>query len=125
MFSPRKKSTRSARAATPLDRKQEALREKEEQLKQAAEQLQKLISEAPRLREEQTRRRRAHLASDTRLSKGALVDIRYNTTTTVNSALGSRRLRSEKRDGKFLFIVLSLILLVASIWVFRLVAAYL
>ena len=125
MFSPRKNSSRSARSATPLDRKQEALREKEEQLKQATEQLQRLISEAPRLREEQTRRRRAHLASDTRLTKGALVDIRYNTTTTADSSLGKRRLRSEKRDGKVLFIVLCVVFMILATWVFRLVATHL
>ena len=101
------------------------MREKEEQLKQAAEQLQKLISEAPRLREEQTRRRRAHLASDTRLSKGALVDIRYNASTTADSTLGNRRLRSEKRDGKFLFIFLCVILLALVIWISQMVMAHL
>ncbi len=125
MFNPRKNSSRSARSATPLDRKQEALREKEEQLKQAAEQLQKLISEAPRLREEQTRRRRAQLASDTRLSKTALVDIRYNASATANPSFGQRRLRSEKRDGKFLFIFLCIVFLVLIAWVSRLVMAHL
>ena len=123
MFSPRKKSSKSARSVTPLDRKQEALREKEEQLKQATEQLQKLISEAPRLREEQTRRRRAQLASDTRLSKTALVDIRYNASASANPSLGKRPLRSERRVGKFLFLFLCVVLLSLVIWLSKMAMA--
>ncbi len=125
MFNPRKKSPPSA---TPLDRKQEALRQKEEQLKQAAEQLQKLIAEAPRLREERTRRRRQRLASDTRLSKTALVDIRYRANTadaSADPAFGQRRLRSEKRDGKFLFLFLCVVFLALVLWISKLVMAHL
>lgn len=127
MFSPRRssKTSKSAKSATPLDRKQQALHEKEEQLRQATEQLRRLIDDAPRRREEQTRRRREQLASDTRLSRTALVDKRYDVFATANPSFGKRRLRSEKRDGKFLFLVLCFVLAGVLIWVTKLVMTHL
>ena len=114
------------RNATPLDRKQQALREKEEQLRAATEQLQQLIEDAPRRREEQARRRREELAGDTRLSsRTALIDKRYNVSTTADSSLGKRRLRSEKRDGKLFFIFLCVVLGGLIVWIYQLVLSQL
>ena len=127
--SPVAKVKKADKHATPLDRKQQALREKEEQLKEATEQLKQLIEEAPRRREEQARRRREQLASDTRLpSRTALVDKRYtyNASTVAESPLlGTRRLRSEKRDGKLFFVFLCVVFCGLAIWLWQLVSGYL
>lgn len=124
MFNPRRKSRNTSDSnATPLDKKQEALREKEEKLKQAADQLKRLIEDAPRMREEQTRRRREQLAGDTRLSRNALTDKRYDVFAAENPAFGTRQLRSEKRQGKYLFLVLLLVVGGLMIWVAKLLMA--
>ena len=111
--------------ADPLDRKQEALRQKEEQLRQTTEKLQRLIEEAPRLRAERARQLREQLASDPRLSAShtALVDKRYNlTTTTAPTAYRPRRLRSEKRDGKVFFVFLCVVFSLLMFWIWQLIS---
>ena len=119
---PGRKGTRSAKHATPLDRKQEALREAEEKLRKQKEQLEHLLTEAPKLREEQDRRRREQFATEPRLSRTALVDKHvYNSTVTANPAFGRRRLRSEKRDGLYLFLFLIAVLASVVFWICRLV----
>ncbi|MCX6967052.1 MAG: hypothetical protein NTZ46_04615 [Verrucomicrobia bacterium] len=116
---PRKKS---AKNATPLDRKQAALRDTEEKLRKQKEHLEQLIHEAPRLREEQTRRRREQFATEPRLSRTALVDKHvYHAATVANPAFGQRRLRSEKRDGLYLFLFLIAVLVSVVFWICRLV----
>lgn len=109
------------RGETALDRKQAALSETEKQLQLKTEQLKQLIDDAPRLREEQTRRRREQLAADTRLtSRRSLADPRHtlSATITMNPSFGTRRLRSERRDGKLMFVFLCFVLTVIfySIW---------
>ena len=108
--------------ATPLDRRHEALRETEAKLRKQKEELERLIHEAPRLREEQTRRRREQFATEPRLSRTALVDKHvYNVATVANPAFGRRRLRSEKRDGLYLFLFLVAVLASVVFWICRLV----
>jgi len=116
------KPFKGSKNGTPLDRKHQALRETEEKLRKHQEQLERLIHEAPRLREEQTRRRREELASDTRLSRTGLVDKHvYHVSTMANPAFGQRRLRSEKRDGLYLFLFLIAVLASIVFWICRLV----
>lgn len=125
MFSLRhsSKTTRSSnksKSGTPLDLKQAALKEREALLRKQAADLNRLIEEAPRLREEQTRRRREQLASDTRLSRTAVIDKRpYRATITADREFGYRRLRSEKRDGKWLFIFLCVVLAAILVWFYQ------
>ena len=116
-----------AKAATPLDHRQQALREKEEQLRAATEQLKQLIEDAPRRREEQMRRRREQLAGDTRLSgtRTALGDKRYDANVITNPSLGKRPLRREKRDGKLFFIFLCVVFAGLLVWIYQLISAYL
>lgn len=116
MFNARQK-TRKGNALTPLDRKQAALREKEDKLRQAADQLQRLIEEAPRKREEQIRRRREQLAADTR---SRFPDRRYDVFVAENPAFGTRPLRSEKQQGKLLFLVLLGVVVFLAFWVVKL-----
>jgi len=114
---PPKTKAKLDKLSTPLDRKQQALREKEEQLREATEQLKKLIEEAPRRKEEQARRRREQIASDTRLpTRPAILDKRFDVSVTMDSTLGSRPLRSEKRDGKLYFIFLCVVFIGLLIW---------
>jgi len=112
------KSGKSGKYATPLDRKQQALRESEEQLRKKKAQLEQLIQDAPKLREEQTRRRREQFASEPRLSRTALVDKHaYHVSAMANPAFGRRRLRSEKRDGLYLFLFLIAVLGSVVFWI--------
>lgn len=112
----------SAKSATPLDRRQQALRDKEEQIRRQQEELERLIHEAPKMREEKTRRRREALAADPRLSRTALIDKRrYDVAITADRPLGSRRLRSEKRDGQFLFLFLCMVLASLVFWIAKLI----
>ncbi|MEI6351455.1 MAG: hypothetical protein WCP06_10155 [Verrucomicrobiota bacterium] len=112
-----KRSRPAKAAATSLDLRQQSLREKEEQLLKKEAELKRLIDDAPRLKEEQTRRRREQLAADPRLSRTTLVDKRrYHASVTADGAVGGRRLRSEKRDGKWMFIFLCALLTVIVFW---------
>lgn len=116
------KSRKSIRSGTPLDRKQQALRETEEKLRKHKEELERLIHEAPRLREEQARRRRDEFAHDPRLSRTPVMDRHaYHVSTLANPAFGQRRLRSEKRDGLWLFLFLIVVLASVVFWICRLV----
>lgn len=109
------------KSATPLDRKQQALRETEEQLRKQKEQLERMLHEAPRLREEQNRRRREEFATEPRLSRTTLVDKHVYNSTVARPGFGSRRLRSEKRDGLYLFLFLIAVLASVVYWICHLV----
>lgn len=120
--SDRQGKSRGGKNTSPLDLKHQALRETEAKLRKHQEELERLIHEAPRLREEQTRRRREELAGDTRLSRTTLVDKHaYHVSTMANPAFGQRRLRSEKRDGLYLFLFLIAVLTSIVVWICRLV----
>jgi len=115
------KAKKSAKGGTPLDRKQQALHETEAQLRKKKEQLEQLIQDAPKLREEQTRRRREQFASDPHLSRTTLMDKHaHHVSTMANPGFGRRRLRSEKRDGVWLFLFLIIVLACIVYWIFRL-----
>ena len=118
----RGQTARGGKHATPLDRKQAALRETEEKLRKEKENLERIIHEAPRLREERSRLRREQFASEPRLSRTALVDKHvYHAATVANPSFGRRRLRSEKRDGLYLFLFLIAVLVTVVFWICRLV----
>ena len=113
---------KSAQHATSLDLKHEVLREAEEKLRKHKEQLERLIHEAPKLREEQTRRRREAFATEPRLSRTTLVDKHvYHASAISNPAFGRRRLRSEKRDGLYLFLFLIAVLASVVFWICHLI----
>jgi len=115
------KSRKSTRSGTPLDRKQQALRETEEKLRKHKAELERLIHEAPRLREETARRRRDEFAHDPRLSRTPMMDRHaYHVSSMANPAFGQRRLRSEKRDGLWLFLFLIAVLASVAFWICRL-----
>lgn len=120
MFGKPGKSRISAQSKTALDVKQQALREKEEKLRLHQLQLERLIHEAPKMKEEQARRIREQRAHDPRLSNTVIMDKHaYHVSTMAN--LGRRPLRSEKREGLFLFLFLIAVLASIVFWIFRLV----
>ncbi|HWL53053.1 MAG TPA: hypothetical protein VNQ90_11500 [Chthoniobacteraceae bacterium] len=126
MFTPRSNhSSKPSKASSSLDRKQQALREKELQLQKKKEQLNQLINEAPQRREEYAERRRRRLASDSSLAPKPLGDKRYEATIAGEMPMGRRMLRTEKRDGKLVFLVLCAVLVMVLIWVTRLVMSHL
>jgi len=116
------KSYKSSKSATLLDRKQKALQESEDRLRKQKTQLENLIEEVPKLKEEQARRRRVQFASDPRLSRTTIVDKHaYHVSAMANPAFGRRRLRSEKRDGLYLFLFLIAVLSSVVFWICHLV----
>lgn len=119
---PGKSKKTSPRSGTALDRRQQALREKEESIRLHQQKLERLILEAPRIKEAQDRRMREERAQDPRLSHTVLVDKHaYHVSTMANPGFGSRPLRSEKRDGLYLFLFLVAVLASIVFWIFRLV----
>ena len=110
---------RPSKAGTPLNQKQEELALRESQLRGEMEKLERMIAEAPRVAEEIEKRQREELLM--RASEGgsrldvsmALHDERHGDPTP-----GKRRgsLRKERREGRILFLVLIITLLIAAIW---------
>jgi septal ring factor EnvC (AmiA/AmiB activator) len=110
---------RSPRSTTALDQTKQELARQESELRDQMEKLQRMIADAPRVAEEVEKRQREELLM--RASQGgsrldasmALVDKRYG-----ESGPGRRRgsLRKERREGRILFLVLIITLLVAAIW---------
>jgi hypothetical protein len=111
---------RLSKSATTLDQTKEDLARRESALREKMDRLERMIAEAPRVAEEITRQQREELL--TRASEGrsrldvavALQDKRYG-----DDGGGERRrgaLRKERREGRIVFIVLIIALVVAVIW---------
>jgi hypothetical protein len=106
------------RFGSPIDRKAHALRETEEKLRRDKERLERLLKEAPRLKEEREKRRREEFANDPRFTRTSVMDQHvYRISATANPGFGQRRLRSEKRDGLWLFLVLVGMLASVVFWI--------
>lgn len=110
---------------TPLDAKQKALLETEAQLRSRTEELERLIESAPKRREELERKRREEVlvGNQTLFSGAALRDRRYDVAVADTPPVSSRRLRSERRDGRFLFLVLLFVLLALGLSIAHLLNA--
>ena len=117
--------TGAAKPFTPLDAKQQALLEKEAQLRSKTEELERLIEEAPKRRDEIERKRREEVlvGNQTLFAGAALRDRRYDVAVADTPPVSARRLRSERRDGRFLFLVLLFVLLGLGLWIANLLNA--
>ncbi len=111
---------RSLKSGTPLNAKQAELAQREDELREKMQKLQRVISEAPKRAEETNRRRREELLArahegGSRLDVSmALNDKRFSDSGHYS---GPRRgLRKERREGRFVFIVLVLALALAVLW---------
>ena len=109
---------RSPRSATTLDQTKQELARQESELRDQMQKLERMIADAPRVAEEIEKRQREELLM--RASEGgsrldvslALHDERHGDPP------GKRRgsLRKERREGRILFLVLIITLLIAAIW---------
>jgi septal ring factor EnvC (AmiA/AmiB activator) len=108
---------RSAKSATTLDQTKQDLARQESELREQMQKLQRVIEDAPRVAEEIEKRQREELLL--RASEGgsrldvsmALHDERYG-----GGARPRGSLRKQKREGRILFLVLVIALLIAAVW---------
>jgi septal ring factor EnvC (AmiA/AmiB activator) len=109
---------RVPRSTSTLDQTKQELARQESELRDQMQKLERMIADAPRVAEEVEKRQREELLM--RASEGgsrldvsmALQDKRYG--GGVPSKRGS--LRKERREGRILFAVLIIALLIAAIW---------
>ena len=111
---------RARKSITSLDRKQEELVRRASELRNEVEKLERLIEAAPRMAEETTRRQREELLRRAQTSRSrlevsvALQDKRYGDEDAGPRRL--RSLRSVRREGRLLFVVLAIALGLAVVW---------
>lgn len=109
---------RSPKSATTLDQTKQELAQKESELRDQMQKLERMIADAPRVAEEIEKRQREELLM--RASQGgsrldvslALHDERYG----GSSPRPRGSMRKQKREGRIVFLVLVIALLIAAIW---------
>jgi len=110
---------RSPRSTTTLDQTKQDLTRQESELRVQMQKLERMIEAAPRVAEEIEKRQREELLM--RASEGgsrldvslALHDERYGGSAPARPR---RSLRKQRREGRILFAVLVVALLIAAIW---------
>jgi hypothetical protein len=110
---------RSPRSTTTLDQTKQDLVRQESELREQMQKLERMIEDAPRVAQEIEKRQREELLM--RASEGgsrldvslALHDERYGAGVPARPR-GS--LRKHRREGRILFAVLAIALLIAAIW---------
>jgi hypothetical protein len=110
---------RSPRSTTTLDQTKQDLARQESELRGQMEKLEQMIADAPRVAEEIEKRQREELLM--RASEGgsrldvslALHDERYGGGAPARPRVS---LRKQRREGRILFAVLAIALLIAAIW---------
>ena len=98
---------------TSLDRRQEALRKAEEEVRLKMENAQRILKEAPKRREEVLRRQREEYNRDSRFTPPEEFIFRGQTT---------RKLRSERHEGRWIFLLLVIVLGGMVIWIIKLLS---
>ena len=109
---------RSPRSTTTLDQSKQDLARQESELRNQVQKLEKMIADAPRVAEEIEKRQREELLM--RASEGgsrldvsmALHDERYGGSSP--KPRGS--MRKQRREGRIIFLVLIIAVLIAAIW---------
>ncbi len=111
---------RPSKSGTPLTAKQEELARREQKLRDEMQQLEREIAEAPKRAAEKSRRQREQIherasAGGSRLDVSiALNDKRFLDGGRYSGKRGA--LRKERREGRFVFLVLVIALVVAVLW---------
>jgi len=111
---------RSPNSGTPLNQKQDELVRREKALRDEMQKLERVIAEAPRVAEDLTRRQREEMLARASEGRGrldvsmALQDKRYGDGGAHSGPRVS--LRKERREGRIIFIVLVIALVVAVLW---------
>jgi|ERR1041384_3135121 hypothetical protein len=109
---------RSPRSTTPLDQTKQDLARQESELRDQMQKLERMIADAPRVAEEIEKRQREELlmrasAGGSRLDVSlALHEERYGGGTPKPR----RSLRKHRREGRIIFLLLVIALLIAAIW---------
>lgn len=122
MRTPPGKGNGKGKKGSPIDARQRALQEQEEKLRREMEQCQRLIEEAPKLAAEEERRRREELIQRASMSarryemRAIIPDKRYD--VSIAPAMGRKRLRKEKQEGRLQFVVLCLVLAAVLFWLY-------
>ena len=109
---------RSPRSTTTLDQSKQDLARQESELRNQVQKLEKMIADAPRVAEEIEKRQREELLM--RASEGgsrldvsmALHDERYG----GGSSKPRGSMRKQRREGRIVFLVLIIAVLIAAIW---------
>jgi septal ring factor EnvC (AmiA/AmiB activator) len=104
----------------PIDQKQKDLAQQESDLRDKVQKLESMIANAPRVAEETSRRQREELLM--RANEGgsrldvslSLQDKRYGDERRGTRRRGS--LRKERREGRIVFLVLVIALVITVIW---------
>jgi len=104
----------------PIDQKQKDLAQQESDLRDKVQKLERMIANAPRVAEETSRRQREELLM--RANEGgsrldvslSLQDKRYGDERRGPRRRGS--LRKERREGRIVFLVLVIALVITVIW---------
>ena len=110
---------RSPRSTTTLDQTKQELARQESELRDQMQKLERMIADAPRVAEEVEKRQREELLM--RASEGgsrldvsmAWHDERYG-GVAPSKPRGS--MRKQRREGRIIFLVLIITLLIAAIW---------
>ena len=111
---------RPTRAASTLEQTKQELAHQESELRGKMEQLERMIAEAPRVAEELNRQQREELVSRAGMERSrldvslALHDKRYG--DDGRPLLRRRALRKERRDGRIVFLLLVIALMIAVVW---------
>lgn len=123
----RRKSQEPALPSTPLSAQKQALEEQARKLKEKLDRYTQLVDDAPRIAMERERRRREEQnvrASRTEARRGsrtALPDTRHANEDVLKATLAQptgRRLRSERAQGRTLFVFLLFTLAVVMGWLY-------
>src|ERR1700737_5212819 len=109
---------RSPRSATALDQTKLELARQESELRGQMEKLERMIADAPRLAEEEARKQREELreragAERTRLDVSLGAADKWE-SVEIPQRRGS--MRKQRREGRIIFLVLVITLVVAVIW---------
>jgi len=111
---------RPTRSASTLDQTKQELARQESELREKMEQLERMIAEAPRVAEELTRQQREELlirATEERSRLDVSLALHDKRFGDDGRSLSPRRaLRKERRDGRIVFLVLVVALMIAVIW---------
>lgn len=111
---------RPTRSASTLDQTKQELARQESELREKMEQLERMIAEAPRVAEELTRQQREELlirASEERSRLDVSLALHDKRFGDDGRSLSPRRaLRKERRDGRIVFLLLVIALIIAVIW---------
>ena len=113
---------RPSRSTTPLDQTKQELARQESELRDQMQKLERMIADAPRVAEEAGKRQREELLM--RASQGgSRLDVSLTLQDWRHGETGSAKrrgsLRKERREGRIVFIVLVIALLVAALWLLK------